>query len=1004
NECQFQDDEIGQAINEVVANGAVYLSSSGNEGSLKKGTSTTWEGDFLDGGGASAPIPSGRVHNFGGKNYNRLLKRDSRVTLQWSDEYNSSDNDYDLYILSADGLSVVSSSTNTQDGEQEPMESVDEVHPGERIVIWKASEAAARYLRISCTGSPIEFATAGQTIGHAGTANCICVASSDASLADPAFTTASLVENSSSDGPHKMFYNPDGSAITPGDFLSSGGVTLQTPAITAGDGGATSVPGFEQFYGTSAAAPTAAGIAALVLELNPELTGAQLRTLLESSCLDIEATGYENNSGNGILMANLVLGQTPTSAAGTLALGGSFFTVNEADETISIPIVRLGGSEGEVGLTITTTNGTASESSDFTLPEGLVTLEDEVTMLDVPISIADPANQSEANETFTVSISEPTGGAILGLTTTAKVLIIDSTTDKAKPTVKITTPAANAKITEEDVATVTITGTAADKKGVSHVWVKLNSGAFVEATIPVEELGGPAVTYSLIVAPEDGLNKLEVKSEDYAGNVSSVVKRSFTVVKTRDLYVEISGAEDAGSLTSGFQGTSSRELGKSYTISAKAKAGFVFDGWTTNEFTAAEIGVTDQDLENPNLTFIMREYLELTANFIENPFVAEVVGTFNGLAAPEEGTIFGVDTVGYLSVLVSSKGSFSGSLMIDDSALKFSGVFDNGGVAHFGKTKTTALTLTRKGDKPDIGLSLILDLEEDSGLITGTVVQKSEGEVVAVSDVELDRAEYSRTNPVPEEYAGNKGQRYNLLLPSAAQDNLQTNEYPQGNGIGSMFVKTDGKVTFAGLLADNTKFTASTTLSRDQKSPFFVQLYSRKGSIAVPVTLDLTQDDTDALGEDGFWFRPEITKSQYYPNGWAEGVIFNLVGSQFSVPQDLSVIPFLPPVDVTESNATLSFSSGLLDGFVDYGVNISPSNKVTEVPADSSYTLALKKTTGEISGTFTHTDGKKVPFKGTTFQKEGIYQGTSGFFLSPSSKPVNGEGESGLVELVPADL
>ncbi len=310
-EWQFQDDEIGKAINQVVADGALYLSSSGNEGSLKRGTSTTWEGDFADGGAAGAPLPTGSIHRFGTQNFNRLTGGDSGGTLQWSDEYHSSANDYDLYVLSADGTTIVSASTDTQDGTQEPMEFAEGIHPGERLVVWKAPAATARYLRLATTKSHLEIATAGQTIGHAATAKCICVASSDATLAAPVFTTASLVEDSSSDGPHRMFYKPDGTPVTPGNFLASGGgISLQTPALTAGDGGATSVPGFEHFYGTSAAAPAAAAIAALVWSRSPSLTNTQVRTLLESSCLDIEAPGFEVNSGNGLLMADLALQKT----------------------------------------------------------------------------------------------------------------------------------------------------------------------------------------------------------------------------------------------------------------------------------------------------------------------------------------------------------------------------------------------------------------------------------------------------------------------------------------------------------------------------------------------------------------------------------------------------------------------------------------------------------------------------------------------------------------------
>jgi hypothetical protein len=316
-EWQFQDDVIAQAINEVVDDGAVYLSSAGNEGNLKYGTSSTWEGDFEDGGAYSAPLTYGRVHSFGSQNYNTLTNGASAVVLQWSDEYNTSANDYDLFILNAAGDAVVQSSTDTQDGDDAPIEYVSDVQPGERIVIVKDNPAEARYLRVIGFKSMLEVATAGQTIGHAGTAKCICVGASDAWIAvnntsEGTFSTNSMIEKSSSDGPHRMFYKPDGTPFTPGDFLSTGGTNLITPAITGGDGGATSVPGFEEFFGTSAAAPACAAVAALVWSRDLSQTGPQIRAILESSCLDIEDPGIEVNSGHGTLMADQALTQTLT--------------------------------------------------------------------------------------------------------------------------------------------------------------------------------------------------------------------------------------------------------------------------------------------------------------------------------------------------------------------------------------------------------------------------------------------------------------------------------------------------------------------------------------------------------------------------------------------------------------------------------------------------------------------------------------------------------------------
>ena len=69
-----------------------------------------------------------------------------------------------------------------------------------------------------------------------------------------------------------MFFNADGSPITPGNYSSTGGTVRQKPDFTGADGVDTSVRGFRPFFGTSAAAPHLAAIAALVLSGNPGTT------------------------------------------------------------------------------------------------------------------------------------------------------------------------------------------------------------------------------------------------------------------------------------------------------------------------------------------------------------------------------------------------------------------------------------------------------------------------------------------------------------------------------------------------------------------------------------------------------------------------------------------------------------------------------------------------------------------------------------------------------------
>ncbi len=75
------------------------------------------------------------------------------------------------------------------------------------------------------------------------------------------------------------------------------------------------------FYGTSAAAPHAGAIAALVKAAAPTFTPAQIRSCLTSTAIDIMAAGIDNVSGAGILDAFAAVQCTGAVGVATLALG-----------------------------------------------------------------------------------------------------------------------------------------------------------------------------------------------------------------------------------------------------------------------------------------------------------------------------------------------------------------------------------------------------------------------------------------------------------------------------------------------------------------------------------------------------------------------------------------------------------------------------------------------------------------------------------------------------------
>ena len=300
---------ILEAVNDVTASGALYFSSAGNEGNLTDGTAGVWEGNFVDGGATGAPIPAGRLHSFGAQNFNLLTAAspiDAPIGLFWSDPLGGSANDYDLFRLNAAGTAVAASSTNIQNGTQDPIELISQSTVNPRIVIVKKAGAADRFLHLNSTRGRFQIVTSGQTHGHSAAAKAFSCAATPALAAYPnPFGPTNVSETFTSDGPRRIFFHANGTPITPGDLLNTGGLLRQKPDITAADGvDVTGVGGFPStFFGTSASAPHVAAIAGLIKSANPAFTDAQIRTALISSAIDIEAPGVDRDTGAGIIDA-----------------------------------------------------------------------------------------------------------------------------------------------------------------------------------------------------------------------------------------------------------------------------------------------------------------------------------------------------------------------------------------------------------------------------------------------------------------------------------------------------------------------------------------------------------------------------------------------------------------------------------------------------------------------------------------------------------------------------
>ena len=381
----FQDDVIAQAISTAAANGCYYFSSAGNGGNLNDGTAGVWEGDFAAGSALdlNGVSPGAVFHDFGsGVTGNRITRGNTLpIILHWADPVGESANDYDLFLIDSDN-NVLASSTSTQDGTQDPIEyiggSCNDDREDARLVIVKNTGALDRYVRLNYVRGELEIATAGQTYGHSASQDAIGVAAVDVRSAGGqagVFDGTESVETFSSDGPRRIFFEANGTPITPGNFSSTGGRVLQKPDLAAADAVSTSTPGFSTFRGTSAAAPHAAAIGALVLEAAggpANVTADALRTAMTGSALDIEAMDADRDSGAGIVMApdavdavdvpvadrNGAPTVVSTPAVRTLAAGGAAVTIDVAgalsdpdDDTLTYTALSSDPGSLEISLT-----------------------------------------------------------------------------------------------------------------------------------------------------------------------------------------------------------------------------------------------------------------------------------------------------------------------------------------------------------------------------------------------------------------------------------------------------------------------------------------------------------------------------------------------------------------------------------------------------------------------------------------------------------------------------
>lgn len=138
-----------------------------------------------------------------------------------------------------------------------------------------------------------------------------------------------------------------------------------------------------------------------------------------------DAGGGSGDLNNGWCMD---ITTTKPQAPGQLQFGTTNYSINEG-ETVNLTVARSLGSLGAVTVNYTTSNGTAAGGTacgapgvDFIHTSGTLTFPDGVAGQTVPVQMCLDA-ETESNESFNLTLSNPTGGASLGTNNPASVSI-----------------------------------------------------------------------------------------------------------------------------------------------------------------------------------------------------------------------------------------------------------------------------------------------------------------------------------------------------------------------------------------------------------------------------------------------------------------------------------------------------------------------------------------------------------------------------------------------------
>ena len=334
------------------------------------------------------------------------------------------------------------------------------------------------------------------------------------------------------------------------------------------------------------------------------------------------ASGALDSSFSGASVTNIVTGITPLPGGGYfLRQGGLALWLQNNGSINPSASTTMGGGGLNILAALAQSDGKVIICGDFAQVNG-----------ETKIRMARLNSNGSLDTTFQTGNGPSSSAMSLAIQSDGKILVgggfvlfndsypscltrlnntVAGPPDATDPTVTITT-AIPATTTN---STLLVQGTAADNIGVDQILYRLGTNAFAPVASGFATVASSTISWSVTLNLVPGTNVMEVKSVDAAGNESPVVKKTIVFKVTSPISVS-AGAGGTTSIANG----AVLEIGKRYTIVAKALAGFKFNFWSSTEpLGALAPGKTSGILvgTNASLSFVMRSNLFLAANFVD---------------------------------------------------------------------------------------------------------------------------------------------------------------------------------------------------------------------------------------------------------------------------------------------------------------------------------------------------------------------------------------------------